>query len=277
MPTRPTWSGSIQISLVSIAVKIFPATNPPRQVEFHQIDRKTHRRVHHRNVDEDGEVEGRDIVKGFEYSKGKYIEIAPEELKALRIQTATTMKIEQFVKTEELSLVLFERPYFVAPKDDVQAKALNIMRKALAQTATLGIGEIAFSGREHLVAIGAPSDQKQKGLMLYVLRYAEELRESKSILAGVKEPTVDASELSLAKQLIKGSTSSFDLSDYKNDYNAAVRKLIDAKRKGKSLPEPEPGPPKAKVINIMDALRSSLAERKKPTTAGKATRKKSAA
>ena len=106
MPTRPTWSGSIQISLVSIAVKIFPATNPGRQVEFHQIDRKTHKRVHHQNFDEAGEVEKADIVKGFEDAKNKYIEIDPEELKALRIPTATTTQIKQFIKAEELSRAL---------------------------------------------------------------------------------------------------------------------------------------------------------------------------
>jgi DNA end-binding protein Ku len=134
MPTRPSWSGSIQISLISIAVKIFPATNPGRQVEFHQIDLKTHKQVHHQNVDETGSVEKADIVKGFEYAKNKYIEIDPEELKALRLPTATTMQIKQFIKMEELPPTLFERPYFVAPKDNVQAKALSIMRKALAQT-----------------------------------------------------------------------------------------------------------------------------------------------
>lgn len=279
MPTRPTWSGSIQISLVSIAVKIFPATNPARQVEFHQIDRKTHQRVHHRKVDESGEVETANIVKGFEYAKNKYIEIDPEELKALRLATAMTMQIKQFVKVEELSPELFERPYFVAPKDEVQTRALNIMRKAMEQTKTLGIGEIAFSGREHLVAIGAPLDAKQMGLMLYVLRYAEELRDSKSALSGVKETKVDASELSLAKQLINGSTSSFDLSAYKNDYAAAVKKLVEAKRRGKPLPEAEPEPPKAKVVNIMDALRNSLADGKKPkkVSGKKTTRRRKAA
>jgi DNA end-binding protein Ku len=111
MPTRPTWSGSIQISLISIAVKIFPATNPGKQVEFHQIDRKTHKRVHHQNVDEAGEVEKADLVKGFEYAKNKYIEIDPEELKALSLPT--TMPIKQFIKAEELSPGLFDRPYFV--------------------------------------------------------------------------------------------------------------------------------------------------------------------
>jgi DNA end-binding protein Ku len=275
---RPTWSGSIQISLVSIAVKIFPATNPLRQVQFHLIDRKTHRRVHHQNVDGGGEVQKKDIVKGYEYSKGKYIEIAPEELKALRIPTATTMQIKQFVKARDLSLMLFEKPYFVAPKDEAQAKALNIMRKAMAQTDTLAIGEIAFSGREHLVAIGAPSDEKQKGLRLYTLRYAQELRDPKSALAGTKDQAVDASELSLAKQLINGKTSSFELSDYKNDYEAAVKALVEAKRKGKPLPEPEAQSSKPKVINIMDALRSSLAESKKPKkVANKTTRRRRAA
>ena len=232
MPARPTWSGSIQISLVSIAVRIFPATNTARSVEFHLIDRRTHQRVHHRNVDESGEVEQADIVKGFEYAKNKYIEIDPDDLKALRLPTATTMQIQQFVKAEELPDALFDRPYFVAPKDNAQAKALAIMRKALDDTGTLGIGEIAFSGREHLVALAAPPDPKQKGLMLYLLRYEEELRDAKSVLGDIKESTATSQEVSLAKQLIQGSTSKFDLSAYKDDYEAAVVKLVNAKRKG---------------------------------------------
>jgi DNA end-binding protein Ku len=276
MPARPTWSGSIQISLVSIAVKIYPATNTGRQVEFHQIDRKTHHRVHHRNVDESGEVEKSDIVKGFEYARDKYIEIDPEELKALRIPTATTMQVQQFVKVEEVPLPLFERPWFVVPKDDVQAKALAIMRKALAETDKVGIGEIAFSGREHLVALGAPPDPKQKGLMLYSLRYEEELRDAKSVLSGVKEPPVNAQELSLAKQIIDASTSKFDLSAYKDDYEAAVMKLVNAKRKGKKLPEPAPEPARPKVVNIMDALRRSLAEAQPAKGKAAAKRKKAA-
>jgi DNA end-binding protein Ku len=149
------------------------------------------------------------------------------------------------------------------------------MRKALGQTGTLGIGEIAFSGREHLVAIGAPLDPKQKGLMLYMLRYEDELRDPKSSLLGVKETSVDPDELALAKQLIDKSTSKFDLSAYKNDYEAAVKKLVEAKRKGKPLPEPEPEPAKTKVVNIMDALRSSLSESKSKKKA--ASRKKSKA
>ena len=260
MAARPTWSGSIQISLVSIPVRIYPASKPPRQVEFHMIDRRTHQRVHHRNVDASGEVEKADLVKGFEYARNKYIEIDPDELKALRLPTAETLDIRQFVHREEIWPLLFDRPYFVAPKGNAQSKALAIMRKALDETDTLGIGEIAFSGREHLVAIGAPADRKQKGLMLYMLRYAEELRDAKAVLGSVSEPSGNSQELKLAKQLIESSTSKFDPDAYRDDYEAAVVKLVNAKRKGKPLPEPEPERPRAKVVNIMDSLRQSLAE-----------------
>src|ERR1700760_4468864 len=124
---RPTWSGQIQISLVSIAVKIFPASNSARQVEFHQIDRESGKRIHHQNVAGDEQVNPESIVKGYEYRKGKFVQIEPEELKKLRIPTAGTMEIRQFVKMDELPPALFDRPYFVVPKDDVQARALAIM------------------------------------------------------------------------------------------------------------------------------------------------------
>jgi DNA end-binding protein Ku len=267
MPTRPTWSGSLQISLVSIAVKVFPASNTGNQVEFHQIDKKTHHRVHHQNVDESGDVEKADMVKGYEYAKNKYVEVDPEELKALRLPTATTMQIKQFIKADTLPPSLFDRPYFVAPKEESQNKALSMMRRALRETSTYGIGEIAFGGREHLVAIVAPLDAKQKGLMLYTLRYEEELREPKSALSGVTDSSMASDELALAKQLIEKGTSRFDLSAYKDDYEAAVKKLVDAKRKGKPLPEEEVSTSAPNVVNIMDALRSRLVHDKKPRRA----------
>ena len=278
---RPTWSGSIQISLVTIGVKIFPATNPGRQVEFHQIDRETGERVHHKDVADGASVEKADIVKGFEYAKGHYVAIEPEELKALSLPTATAMQIKQFVHAEDLPLALFERPYFVVPQNADQARALGIMRKAMAKTETYGIGEIAFSGREHLVAIGAPSDPKQKGLMLYTLRYKDEMRSASSVVGEIKEPAAEAEELSLATHLIERSTSKFDLAAYTNDYVAAVKKLVERKRKGKTIEAPEPEAKPEKVVNIMDALRQSLAKGKssgaKMKAVKKASRKKTAA
>lgn len=275
MAARPTWSGFLQISLVSIGVKIYPASTTGRQVEFHQIDRRTHQRVHHRNVDTRGEVDRGDIVKGFEYARGKYIEIDPKELRSLRMATATAVQIQQFVKSDELPRELFERPYFVAPKDKAQAKALAIMTRALHETGTFGVGKVAFSGREHLVAIGAPEAAKQKGLMLYLLRYAEELRDPRPVLSGIPNVSITSQELALAKQLINGSTSKFELSAYHDEYEAAVRKLVEAKRKGRPMAEPEAESPRPKVVNIMDALRRSLQATKPP--ARKTSRRKKAA
>lgn len=275
MTARPTWSGFLQISLVSIGVKIYPASTTGRQVEFHQIDRRTHQRVHHPNVDTRGEVDRGDIVKGFEYARGKYIEIDPKELRSLRMATATAVQIQQFVKSDELPRELFERPYFVAPKDNAQAKALVIMTRALHETGTFGVGKVAFSGREHLVAIGAPEAAKQKGLMLYLLRYAEELRDPRSALSGIPNVSITSQELALAKQLINGSTSKFELSAYHDEYEAAARKLVEAKRKGRPMAEPEAEPARPKVVNIMDALRRSLEAGKPP--ARKASGRKKAA
>jgi DNA end-binding protein Ku len=274
---RPTWSGQIQISLVSIAVKIFPASTSARQVEFHQMDRETGQRIHHQNVAGDEQVSAENIVKGYEYRKGKFVQIEPEELKKLRIPTASTMEIQQFVKIDELSPALFDRPYFVVPKDDVQARAVAIMRKALEQTKSVGIGEIAFSGREHLVALAAPADPKQRGLMLYTLRYDEELRNPKEYVSSIKDVAVDAKQLALARQLITTNTAEFRLSAYKNDYEAAVRKLVDAKVKNKPLPQEEPKAQRAKVINLMDALRRSIAEQEKPKSRKSAQHRERAA
>jgi DNA end-binding protein Ku len=265
---RPTWSGQIQISLVSIAVKIFPASNSPRQVEFHQVDRESGKRIHHQNVAGDEEVSAENIVKGYEYRKGKFVQIEPEELKRLRIPTATTMEIAQFVKSDELSPAFFDRPYFVASKDDIQARALATMRKALEQTKSIGIGEISFSGREHLVALAAPTDPRQKGLMLYTLRYEEELRSRKEYVSSIKDVSIDAKQLALARQLITSHTAAFKPGAYKDDYETAVRELVNAKLKNKPLPQEEPKAPKGKVIDLMDALKRSLAEKGKSSARG---------
>ncbi len=152
---RPTWTGQIEISLVSIAVQLIPATNPASEVSFHQIDRRTHQRIHHQNVAANSPVLKADIVKGYEYTKGKYIAIEPKEISKLHIPTQRTLEIKQFVELGDIPLGLFEKPYFVVPAKEGQAAACAIIGKALQRANKAGIGEIAFAGREHLVAITA--------------------------------------------------------------------------------------------------------------------------
>jgi DNA end-binding protein Ku len=275
---RPLWQGQIQISLVSLGVNLFPASNSSRQVEFHQVDRATGERIHHQNVSAEGEepVEKTDIAKGYEYEKGKLIVIDPEELKKLRLPGQKTLEIVQFVETDEIDPAFFEKPYFVVPKDDTQARAMAIISRALRDTRSMGLGEITFSGREHLVALSAPQDEKGKGLRLYVMRYNEELRDPAEYYKGIASPPVDEKQLSLAKELIEHYRAPFDPDKFKDDYETAVKALVKAKLEHKPLPKGPPEPKRGKVIDIMDALKQSLASKKASASAGSATAAKEA-
>lgn len=260
MAGRPFWSGQLRISLVSFGIQLFPATSATSEISFHQIDRKTGQRVHHLNViDNDQPVDNSEIVKGYEYSKGKYVIVEPDEVKKLRLETQRAIDIAQFVDSSELPPYLFERPYFVVPDPKGPVEAYAVVRSAMQQSDKVAIGEVAFGGREHLVAIAPAPGKNSRGLMAYTLRYAEELRDAKTYLGNIPEHSVDKKELALANDLIRTHSVPFHLEDFKDDYEAALRELIEAKRKDKPLPVAEEKP-RAKVINLMDALKRSVSQ-----------------
>jgi DNA end-binding protein Ku len=255
---RPYWSGQIQISLVSFGVKLFPATEAKSEIRFHQLNRKTGERIKHQKVSGDEEpVERTDIVKGYEYRKGEYVMIEPEDIENLRIPSRHSLEVTQFVDETEIDPKFFEKPYFVVPESDVQAEAFTVVRKALQTTKKVALGKIAFGGREHLVAI-APGDDKLGGMMAYTMRYAEELRDPAEYFKDIKKITVDDDQLSLAKELIKRKASKFNPDKFKDEYEAALREMVEAKVQHAPLPKEEPAQKKGKVINLMDALRKSV-------------------
>jgi DNA end-binding protein Ku len=258
---RPFWSGQIQISLVSFGVNLFPGVEAKSEIHFHQISRKTGERVHHQKVSGDAEgdqepVKKDDIVKGYEYRKGEYVQIDPKEIANLRIPSRHTLELQEFVDLKDLSPEYFEKPYFITPASDAQA---------LAETQKAGLGKIAMGGREHLMAICAPEDESLPGLMGYALRYEEELRKPREYFKGIKTPKVNEESLDLAKELIKRRAAKFDPEKFKDEYEAALREMVKAKMKGVALPaEPKPAT-RGKVVNLMDALRASVdAGGKKP-------------
>jgi DNA end-binding protein Ku len=256
---RPFWSGQIQISLVSFGIKLFPATEAKSEIRFHQLSRKTGERIKHQKVSGDEEpVDRSDIVKGYEYRKGEYVTIEPEEIEHLRIQSRHTLELTQFVDVDELDPEFFEKPYFVVPENDVQAEAFAVVRKALQTTKKAGLGKIAFGGREHLVALSVPNDEKLPGMMAYTMRYAEELRDPADYFGEIKKVAVDDDQLSLAKELIKRKAVKFAPEKFKDEYEAALRELVEAKVKHAPIPQEEPVRKSAKVINLMDALRKSV-------------------
>lgn len=274
MPGRPFWSGQFRISLVSFGVQLFPATSTTSEITFHQIDRKTHQRVHHLNViDDDKPVDNADIVKGYEYSKGKYVVVDPDEVKQLRIESSKTIDVAQFADPNEIPPYLFEKPYFVVPDPKGSAEAFSVVREAMIQANKFAIGEIAFGGREHLLAIAPASDKKERGMMAYTLRYAEELRDAKDYFGDIAEPAIGKKELTLANDLIKSHSGPFHLDRFKDDYEAALRELIEAKRNETPLPVVEEKP-RPKVVSLMDALKRSVDESgRKPSETGRKAKK----
>jgi len=277
---RPFWTGQIQISLVSFAVNLFPATESKAEIRFHQLSRSTGERIRHQKVTgegEEGPVEKNDIVKGYEYRKGEYVMIEPDEIKNLRIPSKHTIEVTQFVDADEIDPEYYEKPYFVVPEDDTQAEAFTVVRKALQTTHKVALGKIAFSGREHLIAVLAPSDDKLPGMFAYTMRYAEELRKPASYFADIKKTPVEADQLSLAKELIKRKTAKFDPEKFTDQYEAAVRELVEAKIQNLPVPQEEPVRKSAKVINLMDALRKSVQADKPPTLEKKPVQKAGAA
>jgi DNA end-binding protein Ku len=266
---RPFWSGHVQISLVSFGVNLFSATESKSEIRFHQLNRKTGERIRHQKVSGDGgdsdasPVEKDEIVKGYEYRKGQYVMIEPGEIENLRVPSKHTFAVTQFVDLKELEPEYYEKPYFVVPENDMQAEAFAVVRKALQETGKAALGKIAFSGREHLMAIAAPPEAKDdtpaaRGMMAYTLRYAAELRDPATYFADIKKTTVDADQLALAKELIQRKTAKFEPQKYTDDYEAALKALVEAKVNHMPIPKDEPAPQSGKVINLMDALRKSV-------------------
>jgi DNA end-binding protein Ku len=277
---RPYWSGQFQLSLVSFGIQLFPATEASSEIHFHQLNRKTGERIKHRNVSaEDDPLEKDEIVKGYEYSKGEYVMIEPEDIENLRIPSRQTLSVVQFVSRDELDLRLFEKPYFVAPENASQLDAFAVVRKAMQSTGKAALGKIAFGGREHLIAMMAPESDEELGMMAYTMRYAEELRDASEYFQNIKRVAIDDDQLTLAKELIQRKTSPFDPTRYKDEYEASLRAMVEAKIEHAPLPKAVPASKSNKVINLMDALRKSVqagskdeAPRTTQSGAGKAMR-----
>lgn len=263
---RAYWSGNVQISLVSFGVSLFVATESKSGISFHQISRKTGERIRHQKVLESvaesreptTAVETDEIVKGYEYSKGRYVAIEPSELENLRVPTKHVIPVSQFVKVDELRPEYVEKPYYVVPENDLQVEAFATVRQALIDTGKAAIGKIAFSGREHIVAL-IPAAGEGGGMMAYTLRYPNELRNQAEYFRDIKQPAINKDSLQLAETLIERMTDKLDLNKFEDGYEVAVKALVEAKVNNRPIPIDEaPRQRPGNVVNLMDALRKSI-------------------
>ncbi len=278
---RPYWSGNLQISLVSFGVSLYVATESKSQIAFHQISRSTGERVRHQKVleseaedREPGTKVGKDeIVKGYEYRKGQYVIIEPSELAALKVPSKHTIEVSQFANLDDLNLEFVEKPYFVTPETDTQAEAFATVRRALVDTGKAAIGKVSFAGRESIIAVVPAGGKDGRGMMAYTLRYESELRNQADYFRDIKEASINQDSLELAEMLIKKMSAKLDLSKFQDAYETAVKALVEAKVNNAPIPIDEAPERPSNVINLMDALRKSVAadvRAKKPVKSEKA-------
>lgn len=257
---RPYWSGQLRMSLVQFGIQLYPAVNPHAGIHFHEVDRESGERIHHLNViGQNHPVDNTEIVKAYEYKKGKYLLVEPDEIEKLRIESNDVIDIHQFVDLDAIPLPLFERPYFVVPQPRESVDAFAVVRKAMQESGKAALGEVAFAGREHLVAI-ASVDETDRGLMAYTLRYAEELRESADYFSRIPRVEIDKRQLAMAAELIRAYSHPLKLAEYKDDYEVALRRLLAAKQKHKPIPIDREKPAREKVVDLAEALRQSVTE-----------------
>lgn len=276
MAERAYWKGHIRLSLVSFPVRLYAAVTQTDKVRLHKIDKDSGSRIHYQNVNEEGEiVDADDIVKGYEYEKGQYVEIEDDELSALKTESRHTIDLIQFTDMASVDPVYYDSPYFIAPDGDIAMEAYVTIRDALKKTGKVALGQIVLGNRERIAAIKPCG----KGMLLETLRYNYEVRAAQEYFSGIGTGKPNEEQLDLARQLIQSKTDDFDPRQFKDRYQEGLKEIIEAKLEHRKPDLEDEAPRTAKVVNIMDALRKSLAtsEKKKPATRTAAAKAKTPA
>lgn len=259
MAMRSSWRGFLRLSLVSVPVKAFNLVQSGEgRIHLNQLHSTCHRRIRYQKMcPEHGEVSSDEIVTGYEYAKGKYVVVDREDLERARTPEEKAVAIERFVKPETIDpLWLDGRSYALAPDGPVGQKPYALLLAAMQHEGRYGIGQVAFSGREELVLL-----RPEKNLLtMSMLRFASQLKSSESFAAEVPEVSIGAQELRLARTLVREiATDKFDWSKYHDDYTEKLTEIIEAKVEGREVVA-APAEDDSPVINLMDALKKSVAE-----------------
>ena len=259
MAARAYWKGFLRLSLVSIAVEIYNAVETKSEISFRQIHKPSGRRINYtKTVQGIGEVDNADIVKGYEVDADTYVTLEPEEIDAVKLESKKTIDLVKFVDATEIDPRYFERPYFVAPADKHSGEGYVVIREALKKTGKVGLAQLTIAGREWLVAIAPFED----GLLMEMLRYAEELKDPAQFFDEVPTARPDKEMVDLAVELIGRKSGKFTPAQFNNHYAQALRELVNKKMKGQKVvaPHEEVAPGGGKVIDLMAALRKSIGE-----------------
>jgi DNA end-binding protein Ku len=254
MAARPTWKGYLKVSLVTIPVRVYPATESSATLSFNQLHGECQTKIQQKKWCPkcEREVTSAELVKGFEFEKGRWVVVGDEDIAKVKTESTKVINLLQFTTDTSIDPMYVDKAYYLAPEGPMAADAYSVMRDGMQGKA--GIGKVAIHGREYLVAV----KPHKQGLVMYTLHHAAEIRTIDQIdeLREVRGK-VNPAEMKLAKQVIESIEGELNLSDYKDEYQQGLRAIIDAKIAGEEIVAPEEAAP-PKVVDLMEALRKSL-------------------
>jgi len=255
---RAIWKGAISFGLVTIPVGLYSAVDSRGELHFRQLHARDGSPIDYKRfcVEEDVEVPWKEIVKGYEHRKGEFVVLGDEDFAKARVPATQAFEIRDFVQRSEIDGRYFDHPYFLAPAGKSAAKAYGLLRDALAESGRVGIGKVVLRQREHLAAL-QPSG---KALELTTLRFADELRTPSDLDLPASGAGWTKKEMALARSLIDSLASEWKPEQYKDEYEAVLRDIIEKKAAGERITAPKIPRPRP-VRNLMEALEASL---KKP-------------
>ena len=256
MAPRAYWKGYLKLSLVSCPIALYPATSEREKISFHQLNKETGHRIRYRKVDAEtgDEVEQAAIIKGFEVNKGEYVELDPEELEAVAIESKRTIEIDEFVPKTDIDEIYMRDPYFIVPDGEVGQQAFAVIREAIRKEGMVALGKVVFTSREHIIALEA----RDKGMMGITLRYPYEVRDQNEYFDGIENEKVPKDMLDLAIHIVETKKGKFEPQEFEDQYEDALKDLIRKKQKGEKIERPKE-PQRLNVVNLMDALKKSVA------------------
>jgi len=256
MAPRPYWKGFLKLSLVSCPIALYPATSEREKISFHQLNKETGHRIRYRKVDAEtgDEVEQASIIKGYEVNKGEYVELDPEELEAVAIESKRTIEIDEFVPKADIDEIYMRDPYFIVPDGEVGQQAFAVIREAIRKEGMVALGKVVFTSREHIIALEA----RDKGMMGITLRYPYEVRDQNEYFDGIENEKVPKDMLDLAIHIVETKKGKFEPQKFEDQYEDALKDLIRKKQKGEKIERPKE-PQRSNVFNLMDALKKSVA------------------
>ncbi len=267
MSARPTWKGFLKVSLVNIPIKVFPASETGASISFNQLHAECKTRIQQKKWCPtcDREVPNTEIVKGYEFEKGRWVVVTDEDIAKVRPESTRVIDLVQFASETDIDPLYVDRAYYLAPDGQMAKEAFAVMREGMRGKA--GVGKLALYGREYIVAV-RPQDH---GLVMYTLHTTSEVRSIDQIDELKDMPgDVKPEQVKLAQQVVATFEAPLDLSEYHDEYREGLRKIIDAKIAGEEVTAPEEKPV-PKVADLMEALRRSLtavsATKKKPARA----------